>query len=106
MVNHLHNLASLFLAISVFFQFSQLVVSHSFPILDKHLIRTTHESDVPTVWSYHIHGMFINGDEIKIKQALELRNKFIQHFKLENVTNCQDLFSDIRLCMFGKLFLK
>ena len=105
MVNRLCNLARLFLALSAFLQCSQLVVSHSFPLLDKHLIRRMNESDVPTVWSYHIHGMFINGDEIKIKQALELRSKFIQHFKLENVTTCQDLFSDIRLCMFGKLVI-
>lgn len=74
------------------------VESHSFPMTKK----IDNNSTLPVVWSYHIHCMFISGDDSKVKEAISLRNKFVKNFQLENVPACKSLFDDIRLCMFGK----
>ena len=99
MANHLNDFSRFFLLIVSFLQCSHSVFTQSHPELSKNLVHAN--ASVATVFSYHIHCLFINGDELKVKQALELRNKFIKHFKLENVTKCQNLFGDNRLCMFG-----
>ena len=80
--------------------------SHSFPMTRKRreeAARLNKGKDLPVIWSYHIHCMFINGDPDSVTGALQLRERFIAHFNLSQVERCQSLFDDIRLCMFGKL---
>lgn len=86
------------------FSNTQHANSHSFPMKNYQLSRSTDQ--LPNVHSYHIHCQFINGDENKVKLALDFRQRFIQQFNLQNVTTCKDLFDDIRLCMFGRTILK
>jgi hypothetical protein len=57
---------------------------------------------LPVIWSYHIHCLFVNGDDKRVALAKQLREDFISHFNLTNVKPCQSTFDDLRLCMFGK----
>ncbi len=93
----LHFCLMLFISLSS----DEFVNSHSFPI--KNIIKPNNPTEVPTVYSYHIHCQFINGDSNKTKVALDFRQRFIEQFKLQNVIPCRDLFDDIRLCMFGTI---
>ena len=93
------NSISLFIQIFMVLLISKnyYVESHSFPMTKS----IDGNSTLPTVWSYHIHCMFISGDKSKVKQAVDLRNKFSKNFQLESEPACKDLFDDMRLCMFN-----
>lgn len=78
--------------------------SHSLPIsaeMKKKIIEANIGKDLPVVWSYHIHCMFILGEKESIEDALSLMQKFIMKFNLTNVPKCRSTFDDVRLCMFG-----
>ena len=85
--------------------FISQIDSHSLPMsksMQKRIRELKFKNELPNVWSYHIHCLFINGDNTRVKSALELRNTFVNHFNLTNVQACTSTFDDIRLCMFGK----
>ena len=80
--------------------------SHSLPMpksLAKRISELKRESNgLPPVWSYHIHCLYVNGNEERVNSALKLREQFIAHFNLSKVEICRSTFDDVRLCMFGK----
>ena len=39
--------------------------------------------DAPTIFSYHIHVLFWQNNQVRVTSAMELRKKFIDRFKLE-----------------------
>lgn len=78
---------------------------HAFPMSKEMQIKARElnkEGDLPVIWSYHIHCLFVNGDPVKVNASIDLRNSFIKNFNLTQTKQCTSTFDDIRLCMFGK----
>lgn len=78
--------------------------SHSLPIsaeMKKKIIEANLGKDLPVVWSYHIHCMFVLGEKETVETALNLRQSFVDKFNLTGVPLCKSTFDDLRLCMFG-----
>lgn len=78
--------------------------SHSLPIsaqMKQKIIEANVGRDLPVVWSYHIHCVFVLGEKDTVIAALDLRQQFIAQFNLTNVPQCKSTFDDVRLCMFG-----
>lgn len=89
----------------LFIGFMPEVNSHSLPISAEMMkkIKTANiGKDLPVVWSYHIHCMFIFGDKENVEIAFQLRQRFVDKFNLTGVPLCRSTFDDVRLCMFGK----
>jgi hypothetical protein len=79
--------------------FFGLVVAHPHPY-PKWAIPKTKDGELPKPLSYHIHCQFVNGDSQVVAEALQFRDKFIEHFNLTHTTHCMDTFAETRLCMF------
>ena len=78
---------------------------HAFPMSKELQMKATEMNklrDLPVIWSYHIHCLFVNGDPVKVNASVELRNPFMKNFNLTQTPLCTSTFDDIRLCMFGK----
>jgi DOPA 4,5-dioxygenase len=58
------------------------------------------DGTLPPFLSYHIHVLFILGNNDSINTALALRSRFVEHFNLSQTANCTGLFHQGRLCMF------
>ena len=80
-----------------------LVNSHSTDYkLDPEVVRRYEKNGIlPPFQSYHIHVMFIFGNDESINTAMAVRARFVEHFNLSNTANCTGLFHQGRLCMFG-----
>jgi hypothetical protein len=61
------------------------------------------KGELPPIWSYHIHCLFVSGDAEIVKNALQLYYNFQNYFNLTKSEICQSTFDEKRLCMFGKL---
>ena len=59
------------------------------------------KDDLPEILSYHIHCLFVNNDSNKVKKAMMLYYEFQNQFNLTSSPDCQNLFDEKRLCMFG-----
>jgi DOPA 4,5-dioxygenase len=81
---------------------AQLVHGHSTHYnLEPEVIRMYEKNgSLPPFRSYHIHVMFIFGNEESVNTAMALRARFVEHFNLTNTANCTGLFDQGRLCMF------
>jgi hypothetical protein len=85
---------------------AQLVHGHSTHYnLEPEVIRMYEKNgSLPPFRSYHIHVMFIFGNEESVNTAMALRARFVEHFNLTNTANCTGLFDQGRLCMFGNSY--
>ncbi|XP_065830415.1 uncharacterized protein [Oscarella lobularis] len=55
---------------------------------------------LPPFNSYHIHVMFVNGNNESIKAAMEFHDEFVEKFNLTGTKPCTGNLHQGRLCMF------
>jgi len=56
--------------------------------------------DLPPIWSYHIHCLFVSNDMSRTKIAMNLYERFQTQFNLTRSSLCTSTFNEKRLCMF------
>lgn len=75
--------------------------AHPDKIPSKYLQRVR-PGDLPPIWSYHIHCLFVSSDMSRTKKAMDLYERFQIQFNLTQTSHCTSTFNEKRLCMFGK----
>ena len=68
--------------------------------LVKKKINWNEGDDMPTILSYHIHCLFVNGDSNQVQKATVLYKEFQNVFNLTSEPLCNRTFDEKRICMF------
>ena len=76
--------------------------AHPDKIPSKFLQKST-PGDLPPIWSYHIHCLFVSSDMNRTKKAMDLYERFQVQFNLTRTSLCTSTFNEKRLCMFGNM---
>ena len=100
----LHTVAALLLSVLVS---AALAAQPRYPFTateTEEWIKKVHSGlDAPTPFSYHIHVLFVPGDNSSLLPALTFRQKMIDHFNISDTIPCGDFFYNRQgICMFGK----